>query len=920
MNGFNLKLAVFHPRRCTLNMRASAAFALLALLASYAACAQPPITGFAPPTNGTATGGDLGDAFAVDGAADCAAACVANSSCIAFTLLPPLVMKTCGIIGECYAPNASSCPATLSLACPGGVFTAVTFAQFGLPLCGSGECAFSANPACAAPTSADVVARACVGKERCSIPVQASTFGPDPCQGHYKFLAASLAGTGCGSAPPGGPQCQLSQYSRTFALLAGGDADGTYYQKLQPRDDTPFGAQAVPFALDVPTGGVTLRGGPLGAAFDTGIEYLLGYSVDDLLFQFRKRAGLPQPPGAACIGWDCRADWIEGSLAGLFLMGAGGHLRWVEHPQLRSMMDQLIDGIENCTEADGWLSAYTQEKMATDEHPDYTTSWTVHGFLEAHIAGNPKALRMIRAHMNVFNNHSLIPSFLPPDGGNWPWAVPAGPFPPGINNKTSYTGSTLTGHTIYLIVQGLIHSTRMALSPVGTRADVALLENLYIEPWWLEALAARDVTVISHKLYDAHNYQLTGIEAYLDLYVLTGKQLYLDAVMGAWQLHRDPLHGFIHVGGSVAINEGGVYEPGSYWLTGRYPISNKRRDAMREARGRAAGEPSALAAPHAHDHEHGHENGAHAHGEHAHEHDAHGRELQHDWGQHPTGEFCGAVFWLKINQRLHRLTPDNETFVLEMEREVYNEGLGHQGKNGEGIRYFSNMDGVKENAQHIGTCCEGQGTRLYGSLNEYLFSTVAGGAGIYVDIYAPSSIVHGALNLTVDTAWPYGSAVSITVSSSAPGGAAVDVALRMPSWLAAASVPVSLNGAPAAFVGTPGSYLHVLRSWGAGDVLAFDLAMALTPHPYTGVTQIAGRARFSYTFGPVLLASTGAYDAALGTENYVGIDGASPAAWMVPVAGSPLHWSVAGVAGALFQPAWEVDQGRNFSAVPAFDA
>lgn len=46
--------------------------------------------------------------------------------------------------------------------------------------------------------------------------------------------------------------------------------------------------------------------------------------------------------------------------------------------------------------------------------------------------------------------------------------------------------------------------------------------------------------------------------------------------------------------------------------------------------------------------------------------------------RYPTGEFCGAVFWLKINQRLHRHFPDNETFVLEMEREVYNEGLAHQ--------------------------------------------------------------------------------------------------------------------------------------------------------------------------------------------------------------------------------------------------
>jgi hypothetical protein len=51
---------------------------------------------------------------------------------------------------------------------------------------------------------------------------------------------------------------------------------------------------------------------------------------------------------------------IEGSIAGLFLMGAGGHLRWVQQPQLRSMMNDIIDGIENCTEPDGYLAAFNQ--------------------------------------------------------------------------------------------------------------------------------------------------------------------------------------------------------------------------------------------------------------------------------------------------------------------------------------------------------------------------------------------------------------------------------------------------------------------------------------------------------------------------------------------------------------------------------
>eukprot|EP00971_Amphidinium_carterae_P189798 3767354-Amphidinium_carterae.1 len=56
--------------------------------------------------------------------------------------------------------------------------------------------------------------------------------------------------------------------------------------------------------LICPAGGVQLHGGPLRRAFDGGIAYLMQYSVDDLLFQYRQRAGLPQAPGAKCHGWD----------------------------------------------------------------------------------------------------------------------------------------------------------------------------------------------------------------------------------------------------------------------------------------------------------------------------------------------------------------------------------------------------------------------------------------------------------------------------------------------------------------------------------------------------------------------------------------------------------------------------------------
>ena len=74
------------------------------------------------------------------------------------------------------------------------------------------------------------------------------------------------------------------------------------------------------------------------------------------------------------------------------MMGAGGHLRWVEHPVLRAMMNELIDGIENCTMPDGYLAAFPQAKLATDEHPGECGGG---GRVEAGgIGGAARALRM----------------------------------------------------------------------------------------------------------------------------------------------------------------------------------------------------------------------------------------------------------------------------------------------------------------------------------------------------------------------------------------------------------------------------------------------------------------------------------------------------------------------------------------------
>src|ERR1022692_3261443 len=103
-----------------------------------------------------------------------------------------------------------------------------------------------------------------------------------------------------------------------------------------------------------------------------------------------------------------------------------------------------------------------------------------------------------------------------------------------------------------------------------------------------------------------------------------------------------------------------------------------------------------------------------------------------------TGETCGCVVWLKFNQRFHQLFPMQEKYMNEIEQTIYNMGLANQEVGKIGMRYHTFLEGKKCDLDAGNTCCEVQGTRLYGSLPEYIYSTAED--GLYVNLYEPSTI------------------------------------------------------------------------------------------------------------------------------------------------------------------------------------
>ena len=362
----------------------------------------------------------------------------------------------------------------------------------------------------------------------------------------------------------------------------------------------------------------------------------------------------------------------------------------------------------------------------------------------------------------------------------------------------------------------------------------------------MDQLAKREEKAIWLYPYDRpHNYLVTGIEPYLDLYRATGVKKYLDAALGGWDLYRDHWE---HIGGVISISEG----------TDLYPPD--------------------------------------------------GNPLRRG------GELCGNVFWVQLNQRFHLLYPKEEKYVTEIEKSIYNATIPNQ-IGSKGIRYHARLVDHKDTSHGpyfhcMNTCCEGQGTRLFGSLPEYIYSLAAD--GIYVDLFADSKInfeVGGnPLSLKTTTRFPYDPQVRIEVRTGKPVQAKIRI--RIPSW-SVATMPVLVND-KLVRTGEPGTYVTLDREWSDSDVISFVLPMGFRTTCYRGADSgFNDGAHYALEYGPVLMALTGKVEG----QDGVNADPKHLSESLRPIPGKPLHFEVMGNDSLIYQPYWEL-QDERFTCFP----
>ena len=403
-----------------------------------------------------------------------------------------------------------------------------------------------------------------------------------------------------------------------------------------------------------------------------------------------------------------------------------------------------------------------------------------------------------------------------------------------------------------LAYQGVVASPTVYTTEIGIPEDMETTIEHYEETWRLGQFVENEPWATKTRRQHGkephiHGNELEGFEGYLDIYRYTGTPYYLRAVKHCIGQYKQDWQ---HPGGGLILCE------------------------------RFGGNPL-------------------------------GHRLIYLSKEQPYNEVCTSVFWLGIHQRLHRLEPDCEGHVFEMEQALYNNIFASQ--NGDiDIRNFMYLDNYKRGPIRPNHCCSGSGSMVMAKLPEYLFTMTED--TLSCDIYAAATLdwqtAHGNVRVTEQTDYPYNGNVSFTFDPEIPHD--LTVKFRIPRY-ASHAVPILLNGKEIA-VGEPGSYVTVFRRFERGDVLSLDIPFALRMHPYSGEHDVEGYTRAAYTYGPLLLALRGERNHPCGTVT-VGTPEEFPS--RIRPTERPLVFTVEGMEGYTVEPYFAFEDG-SFVCFPLF--
>ena len=214
-------------------------------------------------------------------------------------------------------------------------------------------------------------------------------------------------------------------------------------------------------------------------------------------------------------------------------------------------------------------------------------------------------------------------------------------------------------------------------------------------------------------------------------------------------------------------------------------------------------------------------------------------------------ETCNTYNMLKLSKQLFQ-AEGLERYIDYYEQGLYNHILSSQHPEKGGFVYFTPMRPghyrVYSQPETSFWCCVGSGLENHGKYNELIYAHRDN--ELYVNLYIPSTLNwdEKSFSLTQKTDFPNEELVSFEVETEEPQQ--LSIKLRYPSWVKENQLKVMVNGKPAVFSATPGSYISLDRNWRTGDKIEVRLPMHLTSERLPDGSDYK-----ALKYGPIVLAA-----------------------------------------------------------------
>ena len=212
-------------------------------------------------------------------------------------------------------------------------------------------------------------------------------------------------------------------------------------------------------------------------------------------------------------------------------------------------------------------------------------------------------------------------------------------------------------------------------------------------------------------------------------------------------------------------------------------------------------------------------------------------------------ETCNTYNMLRLTKMLYQTSGDSR-YMDYYERALFNHILSTIDPVQGGFVYFTPMRSghyrVYSQPQTSFWCCVGSGMENHARYGEMIYAH-SGEDELYVNLFIPSLLQWGKVNVEQQTAFPEEEATSLLFTMKK--ARTFTVKFRVPEWADVSQMTLTVNGEKQTVNALDG-YVQLQRAWQNGDKVKLSLPMSLR-----AVRLPDGSPNYSFLYGPVVLAS-----------------------------------------------------------------